>query len=106
MPRWSLQIFLTSRSDMASTTKLYVRRLSTSLLYDEFWMDVDERTMFLFESADLPVNHPSIRDGYEQNIELRPMQSRVCQRRDRWCASPATLLHSFTSGPCVHRGGK
>ena len=43
MPRWNLQIFLTSRSDMASTTKLYVRRLSTSLLYDEFWMDVDER---------------------------------------------------------------
>ena len=62
VPRWSLQIFLTSRSDMASTTKLY----------DESWIDVDEGPMVYFDSADLPVNHPSyhsIRDGY---IELRP----------------------------------
>lgn len=63
VPRWSLQIFVTSRSDMASTTKLY----------DESWRDVDEGPMVLFKNADLPVNHPTIRDGYEQYIEMRPL---------------------------------
>ena len=62
VPPWGLQVFLTSRSDMTSTTKLY----------DESWVDVDEGPIILFENADLPVNHPSIREGYEQHIELRP----------------------------------
>jgi len=84
VPRWSLQIFLTSRSNMASTTKLY----------DESWMDVDEGPMVLFESADLPVNHPSIRDGYEQHIELRPYLEYVSGETDG-----VRLQLSFTHSP-------